>query len=142
MLPSACRCIHHEDFIIPHVSGGADKQPGAAVGRRVRVAYARLQTNREARDRAVRAGGVNVYQSMELGVVFMIRFGFEQDDGALREPLPAQAEKQWATHDRSKLAASSGRGVVVVAGKAHKNASQEVVRQVQERRASGRHVLQ
>ena len=65
---------------------------------------------------------------MELGVVFMIRFGFEQDNGALREPLPAQAEKQWATHDRSKLAASSGRGVVVVAGKAHKNASQDVVR--------------
>ena len=64
---------------------------------------------------------------MEVGVKFGREFGFEQDDGALREPLPAQAEKQWATHDRSKLAASSGRGVVVVAGKAHKNASQEVV---------------
>ena len=62
-----------------------------------------------------------------------------QDDAALREPLPAQAEKQWATHDRSKLAASSGRGVVVLAGEAHKYASQEVVWQFQERRASGRH---
>ena len=31
---------------------------------------------------------------MEVGVKFGREFGFEQDDAALREPLPAQAEKQ------------------------------------------------
>ena len=56
------------------------------------------------------------------------RFGFDQDDGALREAnLPAQAEKPRATYDRSKLAANGGRGAVVVPWKAHEHASQEVV---------------
>ena len=76
---------------------------------------------------------------MEVSVKFGREFGFEQDDGALREPLPAQAEKQWATHDRSKLAANGGRGAMVVPWKTHKHTSQEVVWQGQERRASGRH---